>query len=293
MGVRQLDEKMLCSNMCPSIHWAQRHRVQSGQVLLNRQIYDFELLYVLEGEGKSYLGDRAYDWAQGQLLYFRSGMPHSLAIATPAASFLGIHFDYFNELEIARDEDIIVNQVHVREELFCSEPHSEPGGQLFPHLIPNSFAATIMEQIIDEFTARRPFYEVQCRALFMQLIVQLLRTRPVKQSHGRYARQVMELTIQIQKHPAQCWSNAEMAGWLNVHEDYFSKIFRDLTGLTPSKYVQSVRHQEAKRLLQTTDWKIETISTSVGYENFHYFSKLFHKIEGMTASDYRALTKVL
>lgn len=66
-----------------------------------------------------------------------------------------------------------------------------------------------------------------------------------------------------------------MAAFINVHEDYMSKLFKDMLGMSPNKYLQSVRHQQAKRLLRETDNKIERISLEVGYDDFHYFSRIF------------------
>jgi hypothetical protein len=59
----------------------------------------------------------------GDLILIPAGVHHELRIISGGtANFLGIHFDFFNELTITNDEDIIVNENSVIHTNFCALP---------------------------------------------------------------------------------------------------------------------------------------------------------------------------
>ena len=60
-------------------------------------------------------------------------------------------------------------------------------------------------------------------------------------------------------------------------------------GCTVNKFINSVRIEEAKRLLKATDKKISEIASDVGVENYTYFCRLFKKFTNTTPSKYRIL----
>ena len=68
---------------------------------------------------------------------------------------------------------------------------------------------------------------------------------------------------------------------------YLSHIFKKETGSTLLEYLTKVRIEEAKGLLENTQWNTTRISFEVGYSDQSYFCKVFKKIEGVSPSDYR------
>ncbi|WP_295075811.1 GlxA family transcriptional regulator [Tabrizicola sp.] len=76
----------------------------------------------------------------------------------------------------------------------------------------------------------------------------------------------------------------EIAG-LNTRT--FARRFRAATGNTPIDYVQQVRIEEAKQMLETTAHPIDDLSNSVGYLDPAAFRRTFRKLAGMTPAEYR------
>lgn len=58
-------------------------------------------------------------------------------------------------------------------------------------------------------------------------------------------------------------------------------------GLGLIEYVNTLRIEEACRLLGTRDWSITQIAGEVGYDEIAYFSRCFRKKTGKSASAYR------
>jgi transcriptional regulator GlxA family with amidase domain len=67
--------------------------------------------------------------------------------------------------------------------------------------------------------------------------------------------------------------------------------------MTPIEYVQTLRLEEAKQILETTDTAVEAVANEVGYEDPSYFGRLFKRTVGLTPAQYRkrfgGLRKVL
>lgn len=68
---------------------------------------------------------------------------------------------------------------------------------------------------------------------------------------------------------------------------WFIRNFKKYTGSTPMQYIVSIRINNAQVLLETTNYAINEISRSIGYDNQLYFSRLFHKLKGYSPSQYR------
>ena len=67
----------------------------------------------------------------------------------------------------------------------------------------------------------------------------------------------------------------------------FNRRFKSATGHTPLEYVQRLRIEEAKQMLETTDQSIETVASEVGYCDAVSFRRLFKRMVVDTPAVYR------
>lgn len=72
----------------------------------------------------------------------------------------------------------------------------------------------------------------------------------------------------------------------------FKRRFSAATGYTPVEYVQALRIEEAKQMLETEATAIEDISAIVGYEDPTFFRKLFKRRVGVTPAQYRQRNRI-
>lgn len=80
---------------------------------------------------------------------------------------------------------------------------------------------------------------------------------------------------------------AELANLVQMSPYYFSRLFKQSTGVTPHQYVTQCRIEKAKQLLKKPDLSITYISQQVGFHDQSHFSKTFGKIVGLTPKKYR------
>jgi len=79
----------------------------------------------------------------------------------------------------------------------------------------------------------------------------------------------------------------EMVKRSGLAERSFKRRFKLATGYTPIDYVQTLRVEEAKHLLETTTDAIDLISRQTGYEDPTSFRRLFKRRTGVTPGRYR------
>lgn len=80
---------------------------------------------------------------------------------------------------------------------------------------------------------------------------------------------------------------AAMAEHCGLTERSLLRRFRKATGQTPADYIQTLRIEEAKQMLETMDVPIEDVASDVGYTETSSFRSAFRKRVGISASVYR------
>lgn len=73
----------------------------------------------------------------------------------------------------------------------------------------------------------------------------------------------------------------------SYNESYFCRRFKTITGMNFTKYLQTLRLNNACKLLCETKKDINEIYSICGFNNFSYFTHCFKKAFGTTPSEYR------
>ncbi|MGW4273554.1 helix-turn-helix transcriptional regulator [Streptomyces seoulensis] len=81
----------------------------------------------------------------------------------------------------------------------------------------------------------------------------------------------------------------DMARTAMFSKFHFTRVFRDVTGTSPGRFLSALRLQEAKRLLIQTDFSVADISSQVGYSSVGTFSSRFKSCVGVSPSMFREL----
>ncbi|WP_409341583.1 response regulator [Paenibacillus sp. MBLB4367] len=80
---------------------------------------------------------------------------------------------------------------------------------------------------------------------------------------------------------------AEVANRVSMNYSYFSKLFKERTGLTFTSYLIKIRMEEAQKLLKNPTLRINEISEMVGYGNLYHFSRAFKNYFGVSPKEHR------
>lgn len=86
-------------------------------------------------------------------------------------------------------------------------------------------------------------------------------------------------------------SITDIAKYVFLSSSYFTRAFKENTGLSPMQYLLNIRIKRACELLRETDQKVGEIALSVGFSNQQRFNDIFKKQTNMTPMQYRNSAK--
>jgi transcriptional regulator GlxA family with amidase domain len=79
----------------------------------------------------------------------------------------------------------------------------------------------------------------------------------------------------------------DLANTMHVSYRTLNRRFIEITGLTPLAYLQALKIERAKELLEGSHGDFEAITASVGYEDVSSFRRLFKRSTGLSPAQYR------
>ena len=83
-------------------------------------------------------------------------------------------------------------------------------------------------------------------------------------------------------------SISDLAETFSLNPTYMSRVFKQQTGRTPTRFITELRINQAKKLLvQQTELEIKEVAVLTGFQDQGYFSRLFKKESGVSPLDYR------
>ena len=105
-----------------------------------------------------------------------------------------------------------------------------------------------------------------------------------KPHSDQLVKQVQEFIEQNFQQPIQVSSLAAMA---NITPRTLNRRFQASVAMRPVEYIQAVRIEQAKRLLELGDVSIKSLADQVGYDDISSFTRLFKRATELTPKEYQ------
>lgn len=98
---------------------------------------------------------------------------------------------------------------------------------------------------------------------------------------------IFEAVRYINEHASQEMSIQSAAYHVGLTQSQFTRKFQKEMGMSPIKYLTSIRLQKVCKLLAETDQTLEQIAEQSGFQNAYYLSRVFSKEMNTSPSRYR------
>lgn len=158
----------------------------------------------------------------------------------------------------------------------------------------------IADSMKEIFFSTGPDRELRCCMLLMEFMLTLDRHREdfapeLKNGDpGSYTDTVMRRMIMVTDHiknnlTADDLSQGAMAELAGISKDYFSRIFRNVTGMNYSRWLNMIRLEKATELLADKEKTLTEVAMLSGFQSISSFNRVFHAEKGMAPGEYRAL----
>ncbi|MEA4888578.1 MAG: AraC family transcriptional regulator [Clostridiaceae bacterium] len=252
-----------------------------------------ELVYVISGQATHVIDHIDYKVAKGNLVIINYDATHA----------------FYADKE-CKDEfvsyDLMFTPDFLDASLIRSKNFNELGSSflfysLFPeqqeigpdlHLTGSSYSifGDLFNKIYLEYIGQQKGYTDIIRAYVVELIINIFRRMDNNNSDSvrRRQAQIVETALGYLRENFNTHITLDdLAARIFLSKDYFSRLFRDVTGKPVNTLLQQIRIEEACKLLVTTDRTITDITADCGFSDIKFFYQSFHKITGMTPGDYR------
>jgi len=134
---------------------------------------------------------------------------------------------------------------------------------------------------------KQPFYNMKCISGAYQILLKMM--KPLKSEYAlssKYNR-IKPSVEYIAKNYTKNLSNDEISSVSGISTVYFRKIFTEIFGMSPMKYLHKIRIEKAKEMLASDYSSIEDVALTVGYGSIYHFSKVFKQFIGVSPSRWR------
>jgi two-component system response regulator YesN len=110
---------------------------------------------------------------------------------------------------------------------------------------------------------------------------------------GEEDKRVVDISIAlktyINNHLDEEITLTKLADIAYFNPSYLSRLFKHMTGINLTEYIQDARIKKAKLLLKNNDYKICDVAKAVGYGSATNFTRFYKKVTNITPQEYREL----
>ncbi|WPL16991.1 Stalked cell differentiation-controlling protein [Thiorhodovibrio winogradskyi] len=125
------------------------------------------------------------------------------------------------------------------------------------------------------------------RALTSQSVDQGLGEASFASSAKRDRRMLNQAIAILTRQLTQPPSGIDLAHQVGTNQQRLTRVFREQVGMSPYEYLQQLRLERGRGLLNDTDLQVQLIADRVGYRNAGDFTRAFRRHFGVTPRQYR------
>ena len=307
MNIQQFN----CNNLkdlnyiSPYIRRAWDGHMSQGWYLKERCIYDYEMVYIMEGKAIITIGEQKYDASEGELYIFKPGIKHSMK-SYPHVRLRQphIHFDFiYNDLS----EKIPVSySQHENEIKHENESRIQKKRRYFKNQkdfeIPDRIilgekrdkVEQVFLTIINEWNNPGPLTFLKCKYLMIMILVLILEINlpcmPINKENYLQGNLTNEKLNIVKEYIMQNYSSKisldELSYVSGLSKNHLIREYKKKFAITPVAFLNEFRIKKAKMFLSSGCYSVKAVSVKVGFSDTNYFCRVFRKYSGETPAQY-------
>lgn len=240
--------------MQTSFEFCAKTKYDQGYTVQNHTHPCYEVIYYIEGEGSTQIGNNTYQFKSNTLSIVKPNTIHS-ETAADGSKVLFMGFS-------TQDNDL--------KECIIEDAHD-----IFP----------ILEQINAEKNAKAPFYKRVLDILTEQLVIYILRNQEknIVSSTDSFDNVLKYISMNANK----CISVRDISAALGYSYDYFRQMFIKRKGISAKQYLMDLKLANITELLENTDKTIHQISILTGFSSTSAMCSFFKSSTGKSPKEYR------
>lgn len=243
-----------------------------------------ELVYTFDGSLNVGVNNEVYTMDPGDILLITGGDVHYFVPIPHQINRLILHFD-MSYFETAYPE--AKNKRFAR--ILMKRGSAADNGADVHKLLEEQ-----LREIIREYNSQKAAYKLVLRARLFDILAILIRNVPMQTFSPQERKKQLNRLSRLEnvfRYVEENYSSAitlkEIASVANFSEYYFTRFFREATGMTFIKYLNNYRVEKAVQFLKSGDDPITEIVFKSGFGSVKTFNRVFRQIKGCSPSDYK------
>lgn len=231
---------------------------------INNWHENLELIYCIEGEGDAVINSNHISLKSGNMLIINSGDIHYMVSRSVKMSY----YCLIISAEFLREYGIDVENTS-----FCESVTDEMGGTFF-------------KKIVRELTEKKPYYQTVVKGEIVSYIAEMCRKFTTGKRENVNNDRIKQGIIYIREHFTEPLDVGKIAAHAGFSRYYFSRQFKEITGMTVMKYVEFLRCRQARERIEEGA-SVSKAALECGFADLSYFTKVFKRQYGMLPSKVR------
>ncbi|MDT9718452.1 helix-turn-helix domain-containing protein [Paenibacillus sp. ClWae2A] len=247
------------------------------------------IFVVTSGKGSMVCSDRESHLEKGMIMFVPSGT----SVKIESSPGTGSELQYYKlDLMVAElKEDISIHSPTI----ITTEQHEFLKGigtqEALPLIqlsySPWSSCLEALEQMLRQQVTGDWLEQWEIQLRFQEWFRALLRQSDPKTEAPDERTRLQSSIRYIGDHYDQTITVDELAADIGLTRASYTRQFKKITGKLPLDYVNTVRLERSKQLLQLTDDRIHEIAQNVGFSSEYYFGRRFKQYAGISPGLYR------
>lgn len=225
--------------------------------------YDCELIYVEKGVIDVFCDKKTHSLTSGELLYIDSGQVHYMQARDPETILIVIRFNY----------DIV-------------RPYTGDLRLASPKLKGSYPVPQLYREIRELLLNKPPFYAGETAGKIISLMASIFRGEELvpREAADKTTERFINLLEEISDKCEQ-YTFQRGVSFMNMSEAYFSRYFKESTGITFSAYLNYVRTEKAIALINGKNkYTMTEIADKCGFGTIRNFNRIFKGLTGYSPS---------
>lgn len=251
----------------------------------------FEMVYIKSGEGIFEIGDQSTLVGPNDIVIIKPHQHHKLTVNSEGGcDFIVLYFKFMNQANHTLSETSLEDFIN-----FVSS--KESGAFIKLKVSQKNDIIVLLNRILREKASDLLGSDLLNYLMLMELFVLISRALKAEwensiKNKSPKIKELMHAAIQfVLNNFEREISITDIAKYVFLSPSYFTRAFKEDTGVSPMQYLLNIRIKRACELLKETDLKVGDIAHSVGFSNQQRFNDMFKKQIKMTPMNYRNSSK--
>ena len=277
----------------PYIRSAWNHK-WDADMIMERVIYDHEIIYVDKGKMKFTFEDKVYIADEGYCIIIPPNIHHIIEGVEDDTWQPHIHFDFIELLDSKKVPILLSLTDKIDAKCFRPNFFKENGIEI-PYVIklqnPVKIRMILME-VIENFAQQKPYSELILKGLLINLVVAILDDYNSSLQKEYYQTEnIYSLISYVISNINHNFRLEEMAAYAKTTTWNLIQLFNNLYNTTPKKFFDKYRLLHAKTLLEINNKSIKEIAYEMEFDAPQTFTRWFKKLDGKNPTYYKRKKK--